>query len=313
VLVVLLPGSCQPVPAGLVGWWPGDGSGADLVGTNNGTLQGGATANSQGFVANGFSFNGSSSFVQIPDSPALRPTNLTVEAWVLFTDLESTGSGGSPAGNQYIVFKQNPNNSNFEGYALTKTRLPIGGSDVFSFAVASSSGQVVSVEGTTLLSTGVWYHVACVRGPDYLQLYVNGLLQAQQTVTFLQSYGTLPLYFGTSGQLFWDHKLNGRLDEVSLYNRALSAGEIAAIYSAGVAGKCKGDRGSAAQFLAPVILNGSLKITLAGETGKSYRILASTNLINWSQVATVTLTNGPASTNLPMSWNRRFYRAQLVP
>jgi hypothetical protein len=311
LLAVLLPGSCQPAPSGLVGWWSGDGSAVDLVGTNNGTLQGGASANLQGYVANGFTFNGSSSYVQIPDAPSLRPTNLTIEAWVLFTDLESTGSGGSPAGSQYIVFKQNPNNSNFEGYALTKTRLPTG--DVFSFGVASSSGQEVSATGTTLLSTGVWYHVAGVRGPDYLQLFVNGQLQSQTPVSFAQSYGTLPLFFGTSGQSFWDHKLNGRLDEVSLYNRALSAGEISAIYAAGVAGKCKGAGGSDARFLAPVVLNGSLKLTLSGEIGRSYRLLASTNLLNWSQVATITLTNGPVSTNLPMNWSRRFYRAQLVP
>src|SRR5207237_30891 len=38
---------------------------------------------------------------------------------------------------------------------------------------------------------------------------------------------------------YWDHKLKGNLDEVSIYNRALSASEIASIYGAGSAGKCK--------------------------------------------------------------------------
>ena len=37
----------------------------------------------------------------------------------------------------------------------------------------------------------------------------------------------------------WDGKLNGQLDEVSLYNRALTTTEINAIYAAGAAGKCK--------------------------------------------------------------------------
>src|SRR5208283_4090461 len=57
--------------------------------------------------------------------------------------------------------------------------------------------------------------------------------------SFPQDYGNFPLYFGTSGQSTWDRKLNGILDEVSLYNRALSSNEIAAIYVAGSAGKCK--------------------------------------------------------------------------
>jgi hypothetical protein len=86
----------------------------------------------------------------------------------------------------------------------------------------------------------MWYHVAAVRGSNFTQLYVNGRLERQMTVSFPQDYGTLPLYFGTSGQSYWDHKLKGSLDEVSLYNRALSSNEVAAIYAAGAAGKCKG-------------------------------------------------------------------------
>ena len=49
----------------------------------------------------------------------------------------------------------------------------------------------------------------------------------------------MPLYFGTSGESYWDHKLAGNLDEVTLYNRPLASNEIAAIYAAGSAGKCK--------------------------------------------------------------------------
>jgi hypothetical protein len=91
-----------------------------------------------------------------------------------------------------------------------------------------------------LVVTGVWYHVAAVRGSNYTQLYVNGQLESTNTVSFAQSYGTEPLYFGTSGESYWDGKLEGLLDEVSLYNRALSSNEVAAIYAAGAAGKCKG-------------------------------------------------------------------------
>ena len=227
--------SCSPPPSSLVGWWSGDGNANTLVGTNNGSLQAGATATGVGIVGQSFSFNGTTAYVQVPDSPVLRPTNLTVEAWVLFTSLDS--SGNSTAGQQYIVFKQNTRSGNFEGYYLGKKRQSTG--DHFAFEVSSSSGATAEVDSSTAIATGVWYHVAGVRGSNFIQLYVNGQSVGQTTVTFPQDYGNYPLYFGTSGESYWDHKLAGLLDEVSLYNRALSASEIAAIYSAGAAGKCK--------------------------------------------------------------------------
>jgi subtilisin-like proprotein convertase family protein len=227
--------TCSAPPTGIVGWWPGDGNSTTLVGTNNGTLQSGATATGVGMVGQAFSFNGSTAYIQIPDSPDLRPTNLTVEAWVLFTSLNS--SGNSTAGQQYIVFKQNTRTSNFEGFYLGKKRQ--GSRDNFAFVVSSSSGSSAEVDSSTAIATNVWYHVAAVRGSNFIQLYVNGASVRQATVNFAQNYGNYPLYFGTSGESYWDHKLAGLLDEVSLYNRALSASEIAAIYNAGAAGKCK--------------------------------------------------------------------------
>ena len=69
----MCPEVACPPPAGLVGWWPGDGNANDIVGTNNGMLQGGATATAAGVVGQAFSFDGTNGYVQIPDSPALRP------------------------------------------------------------------------------------------------------------------------------------------------------------------------------------------------------------------------------------------------
>ncbi len=228
---------CFSAPPGLVGWWTADGNANDIAGTNNGTLMGGATANAPGEVGPAFSFDGTNGFVQVPNAPALQPTNLTIEAWVQFSSLDSPGLGGSPAGNQYIVFKQNSRSANFEGFDLAKTRT--GSNDVFLFLCTSSSAQSSEVHSITTISTNVWYHIAGVRGSNFLQIYVNGVLEQQTNITFPQDYGNLPLYFGTTGEPYWDHKLAGNLDEVSLYNRPLSSNEIASIYAAGSSGKCK--------------------------------------------------------------------------
>src|SRR6266481_662096 len=230
--------SCFPAASGLIGWWPGDGNALTIVGTNNGTLQGGATATNPGFIGNTFTFDGTNNFVQIADSPILHPTNFTVEAWIRFTGLDSADLGGSPAGDQYILFHQNTRSADFEGIDLSKTR--IAGLDRFRFLVSSASGQNAEMESTTVISTGVWYHVAAVRGSNFTQLYINGSLEVQTNVAFPQDYGAQSLFFGTSGQSYWDHKFKGNLDEVSFYNRPLSSTEITAIFLAGIAGKCKG-------------------------------------------------------------------------
>lgn len=227
---------CFSTPTGVVGWWPGDGDANDLVSTNHGTLLGGATASAVGVNGNAFHFDGTNSYVQIADAAALKPANLTVEAWVRFTGLDSAGTGAAP-GVQYVVFKQNSRSGNFVGFDLGKTR--VGTNDFFKFVIGSAAGVFVPLQSSTVISTGVWYHVAGVRGSNFTQLYVNGVLEQQTNVTFAQDYGSQPLCFGTSGQAYWDRRFKGDLDELSLYNRALASNEIAAVFAAGAAGKCK--------------------------------------------------------------------------
>jgi len=222
-----------------VGWWPGDGNANDIVGTNNGIFRGGATADAPAVVGNGFSLDGTNKYIEIPDSPVLKPDELTVECWVKWDKLTTPGTSIYP-GQQYIVFKQNTRGYDFEGYVLSKDRT---WADIILWEVTSTSGQLVRIDSTSPVTTNVWYHLAAVRGPNYIQLYFNGQLEAQTNVTFPQNYGDWPLYFGTSGQAYYDKKLSGVIDEVALYNRALSASEIASLYAAGSAGKCKGTNG----------------------------------------------------------------------
>jgi lysophospholipase L1-like esterase len=230
---------CLVMPHGLIGWWPGDGNANDIAGTNHGSLQAGATANATGIVGTAFSFDGTNRFVQVPDSPALKPTNLTILCWVRFSSLIAAGNTAS-ANQQYLIFKQNSRSASFEGFDLSKYRPEGHTNDIFAFRVSSSSGQEIEILAVTPVTTNVWYHIAGVRGPNFVQLFVNGQLEAQTDVNFPQDYGNLPLFFGTSGQSFWDRKLAGNLDEVALYNRAVPGSEILAEYNAGAAGKCKG-------------------------------------------------------------------------
>src|SRR5690606_37550561 len=92
ILTVQPPTDCTVAPANLIGWWPGDGNARDIVGTNHGNFFGGATASAPGVVGQAMKFDGTNSYIAIPDSPQLRPSTLTVECWVLFTSLDGIGN-----------------------------------------------------------------------------------------------------------------------------------------------------------------------------------------------------------------------------
>ena len=225
--------SCVTPSSGIVGWWPGEGNANDVIGGDNGTLEGGATF-APGMVGQGFRLDGTNAYVQIPDSDALKPTNVTVEAWVWLDP------NVSPA-NEHIIFKQNSWSYLFEGYSLLKEHVDNGDgtfTDRFSFVVTSGGDQVIT-HSTTAVQRGVWYHVGGTYDGTTATLWVNGLAEASAYAGFALDYGTSPVFIGTTGVPgVYVNMLAGIIDEPAIYNRALSTNEIAAIYNAGSAGKC---------------------------------------------------------------------------
>jgi Concanavalin A-like lectin/glucanases superfamily len=218
--------NCVPPPSGLVSWWSGEGNGKDIMGTNNGAPQGGATF-ATGKVGQAFDFTPASGTVIVPDSPSLRLTNqLTIEAWINARTL------GPPV-----------------GYVIVSKMGGAGGLDGFQFNLVSnmlqgafnSPGQVwftASLFSGPIITTGVWYHVAWTYDQSAMKLYCNGQLVASNVIgahAIAASSSNLHI----SGDDNLNQYFDGLIDEPSVYNRALSDSEIAAIYNAGSAGKCR--------------------------------------------------------------------------
>lgn len=226
--------TCVPVPSGLVGWWPADGNPNDLVAANNGVLRNGV-AFANGKVAQGFSLDGVDDLVEIPDSSALRPDHISIEAWVKFDNLDSANT--ARAGLQYIVFKRAPNLGRFEGYTLVKDR--VSGVDNFDFVITPLGGSQTSVRSTTSITVGQFYHVVATYDRSTMKLYVNGVLENQTPLTLPMEYGDRSVFIGGTDESVFDGRLVGTVDETSIYNRALSSSEIHDIYVASAAGKCE--------------------------------------------------------------------------
>jgi hypothetical protein len=235
-LVASAAQSCLPPPDQLVAWWPGNGSPADIVGGHHGTLHNGASF-APGLVGQAFRFDGIDDFVQIADAPALRPARISIAVWVQFQGLDSNTSGLAQPGTQYLVFKKNSRDSNFEGYELSKHRFD--GAEVTHFMVTSAAGEQVGPTSGKPIVIGSWYHLAGTYDGSMVRFYINGMLEEARPASFPLDFGTTPLFFGQTGVAAFDGKLNGLLDEVELYSRALTSAEILGLYQAGSAGKCQ--------------------------------------------------------------------------
>jgi len=107
-------------------------------------------------------------------------------------------------------------------------------------AIHQTGGKEPHVEGGNI-PLNAWTHVAMTfdSASGQFVAYVNG-----QAVNSLQSpgaiYATARNVFIGREDSFSPRPFNGLIDEVAVYNRALSAAEIQGIFNAGAAGKCKG-------------------------------------------------------------------------
>jgi hypothetical protein len=224
VLTVKSIPNCTIPPAGLISWWPADGDASDSVGSNSGTLFGNA-AFVPGFVRQAIALDGTNGYMQVPDAPSLNPPfALSIEAWFYLVSFSGTGP-------RYLVCKDD-DGSNRE-YLINLVPGPSG--QPVCRAHVGLPGGYTYITGTNAIQFGTWTHVAETYDGAVLRLYVNGSLDSSLVATggVKNTTQTLRLGRGTPGYFF-----NGLIDEVSLYNRALSSAEIQNIYNARAAGKC---------------------------------------------------------------------------
>ena len=230
---------CLVPPAGLTGWWPGDGSATDIVAGRDGILHGDPIHGGSGLVNLAISLDGVDDFVEVPDDPALDfgTGDFSVDLWVLFKDTN---------GEQILAEKwvqADPGNLSI-GWTLTKLE-----DNSLFLAMGDGSGTDWAVgNGPLPLLTNLWYHIAATRGENVVRLYLNGeeLDASESPVLNLDSESSLK--FGHRGGIedtpgaayeggFY---LNGRIDEAEIFvGTALSEEWIRDIYDAGTSGKCK--------------------------------------------------------------------------
>ena len=249
---------------GLVGWWPFTGNPNDLsVNTNNGTVTGATlTADRFGNPNNAYSFNGTSSnSIDIPHNASFDVSNVTISAWYNAIDYGVNITSYK----RLIVSKREWGGwgNSFE----VNIEAPFSGTVNKMQACWTINGvnSILTFEDGSLL-TNTWSHFVYTHDNDSAKIYLNGDLVQSMAISGGLTYNTLPVRFGGRPSDGW-HPFNGDLDDIGIWNRALTACEIQDLYSsqlnssAGInAGNditvCQGDQ-----------------VTLSGSGGSNY---------NWS-------------------------------
>jgi hypothetical protein len=178
---------------------------ADASGNGNtGTLNG-ATWTASGKYGKALVFNGTNAIVTVNDSPGLRlSAAMTLEAWISPSAVTAIWRD--------IIYKGD-DNYYLEGTSTIAGRPAMGGTFANSL-----------LYGPSALTPNVWTHLAATYDGTTMKLYVNGILVASQPQSGPIVTSGNPLQIG--GDSFYGQYFIGAIDEVRIYDRALSASEV---------------------------------------------------------------------------------------
>jgi hypothetical protein len=213
---------------GLVAYYPFNGNANDESGNgNNGTVNGAQLSDDRFGTANScYSFNGTTDYIEAQNSPSLTfGQQITVSAWMLTTSfLPSQADGG---GSGYCLVAKGPDVENKIDWACL-----IDGKKQ-RFALSVNNGWDYW-DATTALVPNVWQQVVYSFDGSTMKTYLNGDLSGQQFApgTFDTSTGSLRIgayapVNGTGSKAFF----YGKLNNVRIYNRALSDQEVQQLYA----------------------------------------------------------------------------------
>jgi hypothetical protein len=250
-------GSATPVKQGLVAAYGFEESGGSQVVDasgygNNGTISGATRATTTQF-GRALKFNGTNNWITVNDSSSLDlTTKMTLEAWIYPTT--------SLSGWRTIIMKERTGGLAFTLNANSSANRPnstvnVGGSDR-------------QLTAGWRLPANAWTHLAATYDGSRQKLYVNGALVGSRSQTGAITLSSGALRIG--GNSVWPQYFNGYIDEVRVYNRALSPTEIASDSKMAVVGLVMSKLSNRSN---PVPLNG---LAVSGNIYVSYVLISPT-------------------------------------
>lgn len=214
---------------GLRGWWPFTGNASDRSGNGNHglTVSAQLAADRFGNPNSAYRFNGNNSYIEVADAASLRVRYISIAAWVKCYNLNRINQ---------IVYKGSIQ-ANGEQYALTMTE---NGKYHSSVKIGSNCQTAVGWAGGGMpentITDSSWNHLVATYDGSVYSLYKNGVLDSSFPVTGpIDSCINGQLRFGFDHLRYFastGNPMDGIIDDIGIWNRALTPAEIGQLYNA---------------------------------------------------------------------------------
>ena len=195
--------------SGATSMWNGEGNAVDLIGGNNGTLYNG-TSFGAGHIGQAFSFDGANDFARVLNQ---IPNDFTISAWINTSNTSRTGTQFHH-GDGLIYADVGGVTTDF-GISILNNRVAFG----------TGGTQDITIQSQSTVTTGDWVQFSAVRSGSVISLYVNGVLEASADTGYAGPLGA-PTHINFGGNTIDSRYYRGLLDDVTIYDRALSVAEI---------------------------------------------------------------------------------------
>ncbi|GBE19284.1 protein metal binding site [archaeon BMS3Abin17] len=197
-----------------------DGNADDSSWNGNDGAVNGATLTS-GKLGQAYEFDGVDDYVDIIDKPELSGGHdLTVSVW-----FKTNVLGGSSSTPIPLVMKWLGTSDKDWGLGISESKLYWG------YESNNNGWNAPGLSGITTLSTGVWYHATFTYNGSNVTIYLNGVEENSTNLPTKTPDTSQNVEIGKAG--YRNNYFNGIIDEVAIYNRALTHDEISELYNSG--------------------------------------------------------------------------------
>ncbi|MHC4439961.1 MAG: sugar-binding protein, partial [Planctomycetota bacterium] len=212
--------------AGLVGWWKLDETSGRDVADSSGNGNIGKILNGEprwqssgGKIGGALLFDGKGDYVHIANESNFDFTGeVTVAAWIKVNRFDKEYQAIVTKGDSAWRIQRNQNEDSLE-FACSGLAIPSG-------------DQWGGLYGNSSVNDGKWHHIAGIYDGEKMYIYVDGVVDTSQPASGAIATNDHPVFIGENVEMtgrFW----NGLIDDVRVYNYALSEGQVKALYNQG--------------------------------------------------------------------------------